>query len=386
MTRRTIVATRGGACLLFATALIAIGGCAHSPERELIEAYERHPSGETTNAVVETMAEGRFSRRDGNRALKLLVTPRVTARPTHRTDRDVSLLIEHPYCPEKLRLDSGTLMVGDAENKLVFGARPCLPFRRGPGHSSLSSSSDLIARASVRLPEGRHDARIVLSYAFRYRTRERKLKVDWGPVRKLMNIPMPDISWPKRVRRKSYTCDVTLPLTLEVRPPAFAPDVALRRDEALDAKMKECITARVYPDAANVQPSHVVESGEWRWAVALHGISIRALPESVAFRVYCIDEHGQRRPLPSFYGISCAVPILNPDPITIILRAHEQADLRIDPILFNETFRETCESEGRHRLTLVLEPDPEAAWRDPAVEAIWGGSIELPFDVWVTPR
>jgi len=33
-----------------------------------------------------------------------------------------------------------------------------------------------------------------------------------------------------------------------------------------------------------------------------------------------------------------------------------------------------------------MAPGAEAAWRDPAIETIWGGSIEIPFDVWVTPR
>ncbi len=85
-------------------------------------------------------------------------------------------------------------------------------------------------------------------------------------------------------------------------------------------------------------------------------LNVSDLPESVAWRAMYLEN-----------GVETELDH------RVMLQAHSQGSLYL-PIQSGDL------RPGKHRGMIRLIPDPDAAYEDPQIESIWGGTLEFPLD------
>ncbi len=103
-----------------------------------------------------------------------------------------------------------------------------------------------------------------------------------------------------------------------------------------------------------------------RWMRGSAEILYKNIPLAAAFRVTLRLPDGRETPV---HGIW---------PPGFSARTGSSGNFMVDPSNF------VVEAPGRYRATLVLVPDPDLAYRDPAIKAIWSGTLEFPISFTIT--
>jgi len=390
---------RGRAPVVFASVvffpllgLCAIACSTSEPTlKDLLRAHATAPSEETARRLFKALHNNRFGTREGSRALASVIMPKVIAREEYAAGRKIFLAIEHAYRSETFSLSAAHLGINGKTCEATLMERtpgvipPLWLSQTSPHHEvwidSARGGTVLAAIAHGLLP-GQYQAGLTLSYEIpRY---GKTLKVEWDPVRKLWNIPVPDATWVRARKSTPYKCDIKLPLSLTIKPAADVKKVQLKRGPQLDRAMRERFKC-VAGDSA--RKLHLVgHFGDYGILVSPKRIEIGTLPEAVAFRVFLRDEKGTRHRLMMPRTASCALPPVRTSPVDILLRAGEKATLSSRLWAFFEPVMNNYKAPGTYRFTLVFEPDPDIAYMDPRIDSIWGGTLEFPLAMTIERR
>jgi len=379
-------------CVLIAAVLfLTLGSCAiqnrveRQRVRDLLQAHASAPCAETTARILRALRNNQFGTREGNRVLASVITPKVSTREAYAADRKIFVAIEHPHRSEQFSLTSVNLSLNGRKHAMTLGKTGGGNIHVGWRDRSVvihgGWHGTLLGAAAHNVPPGQYQAELTLSYEMR---RYRKgFHVDWGPVRRLWNTPMPDPAWAPVKMRTPYKCDVKVPFTLTIKPSAELQKVQQKTGAEVDKTMRQGF--KHVPCAPGEEGPMLMERGGRRFLIRSGGIDIGPLPEHVAFRVLLRDEKEVLHRLVMRERSSCLVfaPVQT-WPCDILLHAGEQA--RFSPRSWiGSNALKNCAALGSHHLALVFEPAPDIAYMDPRIDTVWGGAVEIPVTVEVKP-
>lgn len=154
---------------------------------------------------------------------------------------------------------------------------------------------------------------------------------------------------------RTHECDFTMPSEVVVVGDDAAEKVELTSSAQLDQAMRAAFSAR----HIGMETGFSTPAGE-RWVRGSTQVSYENLPLAAAFRTMLRLPDGQEIPQHGLW------------PRESSARAGSSGDFEADPSGF------TVETPGRYRATLVLVPDLDLAYKDPAIKAIWNGTLEFP--------
>jgi hypothetical protein len=153
-----------------------------------------------------------------------------------------------------------------------------------------------------------------------------------------------------------YKCEFAVPVEITVVDPNDAETIEVVTDPELDRKMSAAFT----PRQAQMGGSYGHPKRHYDGGLE---IKFTDLPVAAAFKYSYLTEDGVLLKTP---------PLDYPD---------EPVKLRVGSSgLFCITARQLdIDQAGQHSGTVILESDPNSAYKDPAIKTIWGGRLEFPF-------
>jgi len=171
--------------------------------------------------------------------------------------------------------------------------------------------------------------------------------------------------WQDPNDRPFYLCNIRTPVHCNVVEEAEAEKVALVSNTELDQNMREMLSKLTVDGRWSIDYGPTTER---RSCTGRFIIACENLPTNIAFKAFFRDNSGHEYSLVHHNLAS--------------LRAleHTSGTIWLDPAAFN------IHQIGTIRGTLILRPDPELAYFDPQIKAIWGQTLELPVTIHVTAK
>jgi hypothetical protein len=158
-----------------------------------------------------------------------------------------------------------------------------------------------------------------------------------------------------------YACEFSIPVTLNVVAAEEAEAVTVVSNPALDLEMQQAFTAQ--PSA--VHCSYTAKSGAERESHGGIEVCHSALPVDVAFSASFVDANGK------------VSPLTEPDGAVYCVQRGAPGRLQLPMLAIG------LEELGAHNGVIVLSPSVEAAYVDPGIREIWGGTLQFPVTITV---
>lgn len=332
----------------FVVCLLVVGRVAsHWRVNWQIARFERCPSQTGADALVSALRSHSATADQGRRILTLLLRPQVVTRHSYPAGRTVGIALEWPF---PLRFQD---TLWHHEHTWVHGAE--LYVRSGP---SDAKPTTLCARAlsEFEATPGTHEVKIRCTCAVAFERRDALSTVEHY-LRKLapaLRIPVPSAWQPAR----AYECDFEMPTQVVVVPEAAAETMKLISSAELAPAMRAALSVESSASCRYTlydAPAGPLLGGFEREIV------YKDLPVAVAFRLELHLSNGSGSEVVRSY------------PRPLRARAGSSGHFAIAPADLS------LEEPGTYTGTLVLTPDPDCAFEDPAIEAIWNHGVELPI-------
>jgi len=163
---------------------------------------------------------------------------------------------------------------------------------------------------------------------------------------------------------RSYDCDFTVRTEIVVAAPEEAETVELVSNPDLDRAVRKAFRMD------NPDPNGAPATSALQQQIIPSGFHIpyQDLPIAVSFR--CVRRLPDGREIP--------VPTWQPEQF--------RAPAGSSGLLFVDLQAGSRPGAGGALGTIVLKPDPELAYQDPTIKAIWNGSLEFPVQPAVAPK
>jgi len=350
--RRFLIAL---ACLLGLVGLakvIAPGIRSWQVERAIAH-FEQSPSQKRADALVRLLQSHAATTTQGSRVLTLLRRPLVTTRAAYPAGQDVGIALEQPFGlnfrdtlwrQEKIGMvdgqDSRKTSGNGKDDPRTLYLRGLLADQARPGVHRLT------VRGTYSLGLQRRGQLFGLERLLRGLFYEVGLPLDgsWQPARQ-------------------YECEFEMPVEVTVVPPEEAEPIELMSSDQLDKAM----TGAIHIQPCNRFSPYRTDTGQVKYE-RLTAIFYKNLPIAAAFRL-------QLRLTESPDGSA-----LREHARQIRARAGASGRIVLDPRDLS------IKAPGAYAGTVVLTPDPNIARIDPAITAIWGGTLELPVSFTVHPE
>ncbi len=341
----------GLACLLGSLCLwMVIGPIVRSRQVEkAIAHFERSPSQVRAESLARLLQNHTATARQGQCILTLLHRPTVTTRPTYPVGHPIGIALEQPFhlVFHNAQWEHEVEIPG-AENRR----------RTSGGSASIPKTLRLHEPYACQDEPGIHEFNIQYTYSLTIQRRGGLAKAG-GYLRKVLSVvrlSLPLIPQPSR----TYECEFEVPVKVTIVPKEEAKAIELVSSPELDRDMENSFGVR----ASRFVDSRRTTSGQnlYRTSKAIH---YHDLPMSAAFRLTLrmSDQWGRTATLE--------------DPKPLVVRAGASGQ-RFLPFW--------SEKPGTYRGTVVLRPDPNCAYEDPAIEAIWNGTLEFPISFTITEK
>ncbi len=357
--------------LLIAVILLGVAGAVAPPIRRTmrhrgVEAalarFEASPSHKGADALARLLSEGIATREKGERILKTVLCPRITMRSAYPPGRSPFLFVQIPFCMRvphtTISWNQGLRIDGRGGN---YGHSGGEIFQVWPRFESLYPAP--------REP-GLYDAEVCCEYTVSRITVEGKWR--WAPRLKAL----PRSLLPHRMITKvhprhkvpDYTCRFSVPVRFTVVEEHEAEKIDLLSNTELDERVCKAFTV----DSNSLSGTYSTPAGRRRYTGGTI-IKYSVLPLAVAFKPTLrlangeeIARRDERRERREWYRV----------------RAGTSGEFFVAPPTF------PVEEPGEYNATLILTPDLDSAYDDPAIKAIWGGTLEFPirFTIAVEPE
>jgi hypothetical protein len=315
-----------------------------------IARFARNPSQARASALVELLQCHAATTEQGQRILTLLRLPKISTRRTYPAGLPVMIAIERPFHldfrgvlsrEEKIRIDG---LQRHHQYSSSGGEQPEVLYLRGLGDAEAKPGTHEVTiqgtysigleRQGVQSNAGRHLRSVLHQFGL-------SVPKIWQPTR-------------------TYECEFEVPVEVTVVPKAEAEPIELVSSAHLDKAMRKAFSVGRTGIYSSIGPASSADRSN-----PVKAIFYKDLPMAVAFRLDLYLSDGQELAPSVAYTkrIRC--------------RAGDSG-MFVLPLA-----KPLAERPGTHTYTgtAVLTPDPNAAYEDPAIEAIWNGEIELPISL-----
>jgi len=310
-----------------------------------ITRFERNPSQGSANALVELLQGHAATTEQGQRILKLLRLPKIRTRPAYPAGLPVTIAVERPF-----HLDFRSVLWREEEIRINGQQRQK---HWGPGGEQ-PDVLHLRCLSAWEAKPGTHAVTIGGTYGIGLE--RRGLRSGAGRcvrgVLSYVGLSVPTIWQPSR----TYECAFEMPVEISVVPKEQVTPIALSSSEALDRAMRKAFWVRL----SCFTNRHSTASGQVKYD-PVKAVYYHDLPMDVAFAL-TLQLSGNHEPARTIEF-----------PTRLRARAGSSGKLDLHPRLMS------IQKPGTYRGSITLTPDPNAAYEDPAIEAIWNGTLELPI-------
>ncbi len=313
--------------------------------------FEASPSQEDADELAALLAKGAASREQGERVLKAVLRPRITMRSAYPAGKLPFLALKTAFHVRFRRT-----IVSRDEGICVDG------HSGGHGHSGdeyLHAGPRFYCLYPAPQKPGLYDAEVQCEYTVtRIPTKTRWV---WDPRRGGLPwslLPHKVVTREHPFRKEpDYTCHFNIPVQFNVVKEHEKEKIDLASNPELDARMRRAFMA------SRGRRSMSTLAGVRTYTCDTH-IEYSVLPLAVAFRPALrlasgeeIAPRDERREWREWYRV----------------RAGTSGEFFVEPPTF------PVEAAGEYNATLILTPDLDRAYDDPAIKAIWGGTLEFPI-------
>lgn len=299
----------------------------------LLQEYKTNPTAQLCEKLAKSLDTQKVETELGNEILKELTTPLLKTRSAYSIDKPVnfSLTKRFPFHFSHMKVTR------------EYGVETEDSDKNHSGSSSGGNSFNSQPRFFRHRPQPDKPGNYKLQVSYRYEL------IPDGPSA-INGIP---------TRRKKsdeviYQCEFIIPVQLKVVSNEQAESVAPVSSPDLDAKMKSAFATQ----SQNWQYSYGTPSGRRKAAAAAH-IAYKDCPADAAFQMSFRFENGDVK--------------TNPNSIRVREGTSGQIDIDLSGLAIEQT--------GTHSGTLILSPDFQCAYIDPAIKSIWSGNLEFPISV-----
>jgi hypothetical protein len=345
----------GGAGVAFVWHVLVPVVRSHQVDKAIAR-FEASPSQSSTEELARLLDQGTPAREQGERILKVLLYPKTVTRSAYPPGARLVFWVERPFqvcfahatvsVSEGLWVDGKEKYGGGMKGRNTLDTRPhwhfLQPEPQGPGS---------------------HRAEVRYEYALTLMTQETFW--SWHPLRGHLPwslLPQRGTRWSTPDSPPDYTCRFGVPVELKVVTRDAAERIVLLANPELDERMRGAFTA----GPINMFGTYITTGGNRSYAGAIE-IAYSALPSAVAFK--------------STLRLATGDEITARDKYTgrRRARANESGRFQISAPDF------LLEKTGKHQGTIILTPDPNYAYEDPAIQAIWNGTLEFPIRFTISP-
>ena len=320
-------------------------------EREIAD-FAKRPSQAGADTLVGLLQHHAATTEQGQHILAALRRPQVTARRAYAVGRPAFIIVERPFeldFKDTLwREETIWLEGGGSQRRVGQGKdKPETTYLRAPPGDPLEPGTQrLTLRCKYTVQLQRRGGLATVGRYIRdlHPWAERLLSGRWQPAR-------------------TYECEFAVPMEIQVATSDKADQIQLSSDPELDEAMRAAFSVR----SSFLLTAYVTAQGEQRFD-KLKAVFYNNLPSAIAFTVAIQLPDGREiRPQPEYWRP---------------FRAHARTSGQF--ILNPEEF--AIEEPGQYQGTLVLTPDPNLAYEDPEIDAIWNGTLKLPISFTVREK
>lgn len=320
-----------------------------------IARFETSPSQAAANELTELLDRGIPSRQQGERMLKVLLYPKIVTRAVYPAGFPAVVSLERPF---EVRFSYACAV--EHVELLLDGRRVLGPSGRGggPGHT-FEVGPDFYNFTAGPLAPGFYKGEIRCEYVLTLATK--KTSWSWHPLKGRLPrslLPRKRVTASMSDRIPDYTWRLSVPADFRVASRNKAEKIGLLSGAELDKRMRSAFTA----GPRKISCTYPTDAGERHCKGALE-IQYAALPAAVAFTPTLRLANGTRI---SRYFLARY-------PGRYRARANASGTFSISPWDFR------LERTGDYTATVILTPDPNDAYEDPAIKAIWNRTLEFPI-------
>jgi hypothetical protein len=331
-----------------------------APVEIAIHKFASNPSRAGADKLIALIEERSPTRGQGARILKLLLWPEVTTRSAYPAGQPAKMSIERRF---PLEIPQSRIVL---EQFVWAGGQSIEAWRES---SNRLSRLPQIVDAWVRpLEPGTYQAQIRTECRIMHAVRRptRPTLRDRLYARLQSRLPGLFRLRPWTSEELTYKCRFVAPFDINIVERDQAERLELMADPQTADRMRTAITLVTSQ-----------RHGAYETAAGRRGhrgsmsVTFKTLPAAAAFELSLRLADGRELP---------AGPSGQPQQIRV--RAGEYASYMVDVGCFG------LEEPGHYTGTLVLKPDPDQAYEDPAIKALWNGTLEFPvsFTVYVRTR
>ena len=318
----------------------------------LIARFESAPSQANANALVAMIDNQQVNDKQGERILHLLMRPKVTNRATYPVGTVPMVSVERSF-----DINFRESVISRSEEVWAKGEHQYGGSSRGGNH--YGTSVRLLNLHPVPKEPGQYEMEIRYSFSVVPSTKRTTLK--W---------PSPGVPFPHNLipsthtivtsgdhEKPLYQCKFTVPIDIVVTELQYAERIELTSNSELDKAMRAAFISK----PSGWKYTYTTTSGRRECSGGIE-ISYADLPVAAAFEyTYCYADGSE------------ATLKTHIDSDKLILRAGSSGSLiiRLGDFLFEDL--------GDYNGTIILRPDPNSAYKDPAIKSIWDGQLEFPI-------
>ncbi len=309
---------------------------------EAVNRFEASPSQQGADELAGLIGEGRATPELGEHILKMLLFPRVVTRSAYPLGIAPTFSLEGPF-----RVRFGNVTVTRDTEVWVDGK-----YQRGDsgGRNVFDISPRFYSLHIEPEKPGLYRAEVRHKHTITRMVKKASWSSDSVQRRRKMT------AWRASTADPNYTCQFSVPVEIRLVAEDEAEKVDLVSDAEMDAQMQKAFT----PSTPSLAGSYGMPPEERRYTGGLE-IKYSSLPAAVAFKA--------------------ALRLPNGDEIhqhhTFIqqrrARAGTSGAFQVTPTEFG------LRAVGDYHATVVLTPDPDYAYEDPAIKTLWNGTLEFPI-------
>ncbi len=318
--------------------------------------FRAAPSAQHAARLTQLLAERAVTPEQGERILTLLLWPRIVTRTAYPVGQSVGISVERPFS-----LNIAGYRIEFQEQ--VWGAERVMD-TSGQFTSTLYHSPEIRTAWTQPAEPGTYHAEIhtrcrIVNIAPKKLTLWERLSMD---LRRRLGRP-PAMRVPTS-EGTMYECQFTVPFDINIVEKDRAEQLELSADPQTDESMRGAFTS----ETSERHGAYGTPAGR-RGHRGSTSVTFKALPVAAAFELSLRLTDGRELP---------AGP--NRQPQRIRVRAGESGEYVVNVGSFGIT------EPGDYAGTLVLRPDPNYAYEDPAIKSIWNGTLEFPMSFFVYVR
>ncbi len=306
--------------------------------------------------LTRLLAERAVTPEQGKRILTLLLWPKIGTRTAYPAGQPVGISVERPF--------SLSIVGYRIEfQEQVWGAERLMD-TSGQFTSTLYHNPEILTAWTQPTEPGTYHAEIhtrcrIVNIAAKKLTLWERLSLD---LRRRLGRP-PAMRVPTN-EGTTYECQFTVPFNVNIMEKDRAERLELSADPQTDASMRAAFAV----ETSERHGAYGTPAGR-RGHRGSMSVTFKTLPIAAAFELSLRLADGRELP---------AGP--NRQPQRIRVRAGKSGEYVVNVGSFGIT------KPGDYTGTLVLRPDPNYAYEDPAVKSIWNGTLEFPMSFFVYVR